>query len=547
VVWGPIALVEAAPVPGPTYSITDLGELPGALSSIPYGINDDGVVVGGAIYPGLTSHPFVWDAGVLTDLFETFPDIADSATAADVGPDGAVVGTVFTNDAVEECFGQCGFVHRDGTSILIGLSGGEATNAAGDVAGEIGGSTCVHAGLWRDGTAIDLGTLGGCFSKAWDVNDAGVVVGGAGLGNRRSRPFTWTDGEMRSLGTLGGCGGLALGINDVGQVVGWADPFEPASSCSGWARAFLWRPGGMEQLPTLGSTDVQAFAVNSSGRIVGSARYGAFGGESWDAFTYDDGQMLLLNGRIPSGSGWDLQEAFDINDAGQIVGWGYVGDDVRGFLLTPDGVELDTNLTSALSRRVTTTAWAFTFESNMTASFECSLDGIAFASCSSPQEIDGLAQGSHTFAVRAVDTNGTESTAPSVSFEVATIRIERVVFDPAGSDPVAERVVLANRGDTTVQLSDWVLSDRGGASFRFPRVRLEPGDQVTIHSGSGRRHDGHVYWGRRREVWDDTGDTVNVQRRDATFADVCPYSSGRGRTEVHANQCYPVDPAVYGI
>jgi hypothetical protein len=44
---------------------------------------------------------------------------------------------------------------------------------------------------------------------------------------------------------------------------------------------------------------------------------------------------------------------------------------------------------------------------------ECSLDGSAFASCSTPQTRSGLAEGDHTFSVRATDVAGNVETTPA--------------------------------------------------------------------------------------------------------------------------------------
>ncbi|MEP6814765.1 MAG: PQQ-binding-like beta-propeller repeat protein [Marmoricola sp.] len=53
------------------------------------------------------------------------------------------------------------------------------------------------------------------------------------------------------------------------------------------------------------------------------------------------------------------------------------------------------------------------FSSSEPGSFQCSLDGAAYAACTSPQDYAGLAKGSHSFAVRAVDTAGNVDASPA--------------------------------------------------------------------------------------------------------------------------------------
>jgi hypothetical protein len=56
----------------------------------------------------------------------------------------------------------------------------------------------------------------------------------------------------------------------------------------------------------------------------------------------------------------------------------------------------------------------FSFSANEAAQFECRLDGSDYAPCASPYTFSGLADGSHTFGVRATDTAGNVETVPPV-------------------------------------------------------------------------------------------------------------------------------------
>ena len=138
---------------------------------------------------------------------------------------------------------------------------------------------------------------------------------------------------ITDLGDLPGGSDLseAFDINDAGQVVGYGNV--PTGS-----RAFLWTSsGGMTNLGDLpGGNDYSiAWSVNASTQVVGSSQTGALASDH--AFIWDSSAgMVDLNDYV-SGSGWTLTEARAIDDLGHIVGYGTNPDGkIRAFLLTPE-------------------------------------------------------------------------------------------------------------------------------------------------------------------------------------------------------------------
>lgn len=78
--------------------------------------------------------------------------------------------------------------------------------------------------------------------------------------------------------------------------------------------------------------------------------------------------------------------------------------------------------TPALQTVSTTASFSFTGADSVTsvASFECKLDGAAFAPCTSPSAQSALTEGSHTFSVRAIDAVAHVSSPATYTWTVDT-------------------------------------------------------------------------------------------------------------------------------
>lgn len=322
----------------PVYDVFELPKFPTELSSLVYDVNNAGIVVGawydttGGQYRGF------WFDGVKHDI--------GPGRAVAISDSGFIAGYDTT---------AWRYTIATDTLVAIPTLGGPSATAAGiNELGEVTGqadraSGPDHAYLYdANGVVHDLGSLSLDYSKAYDVNSAGVVVGeylGGSFGDQWAVPFTYDSASPAPLMTqLTGSyvSGSAWAINDAGHTAGWRSFVDDS-----WGDTFIHDGTGMTILPDIpGKAHSIPTDINELDEVCGYA----FGewiylpccGSMWSnaiqvAYHFDGSQMRRLDELVHAGLGWSLKRATGLNDAGWIVGDGSRNGTTRGFLLVPVG------------------------------------------------------------------------------------------------------------------------------------------------------------------------------------------------------------------
>jgi hypothetical protein len=127
------------------------------------------------------------------------------------------------------------------------------------------------------------------------------------------------------------------------------------------------------------------------------------------------------------------------------------------------------------------------------------------------------------------------------------ILINKILVNPKGKDTGKNKhlnkevLVITSGTGEAFSIDGWELHDRGRESvYEFPSVGET--NRVVVHSGRGEEWavtgcngdcytTSHVYWGRRRYVWDNKGDRAVLRNNAGDFVDACRYGKKVGRSK----------------
>jgi probable HAF family extracellular repeat protein len=328
------------------YFITDIGTL-GGRHSFAYGINDVGQVFGYSwITEDGTGHPFLYQNGTMADLGELV-----------VTPAGGAInnsGQIATGITIDGIVRSAIYDSQTGVLTIIPSLGGVSSFGFSGVATAINNrskavgwgyidSLTPHAFLHRNGITTDIGSFGGP-SYAWSINDSGTIVGSStDTSNGYVHAFVYAAGQMRDIDPFGDPTfttslSVATDVNKAGKVVGYF-----LDQTDNLIHGFLYDGANFINIGLAGSPEMQPSAINNHGQVVGVhlvvderiCRPSCVDVYKMHAFLYEDERITDLNVLTLSQSGWELIWAFDINQHGQIVGYGVLDNNFRAFLLTP--------------------------------------------------------------------------------------------------------------------------------------------------------------------------------------------------------------------
>ena len=312
------------------HSVYTISELPGLGGPVTQAvaIAENGEVAGWGLDSAWVSHALRWSSGQVTSLSSA------TSTGSGISSNGVVAGSQSGRR------GSTANTWSPATTLRAprGSIGAQASDvndnglAVGWSANSIGDTVAVR---W-DGTRATILAAGAgapSISLAFAVNDAGTIVG---RGDFATAPFrralSWSGTSMTTLKSLGDGVDSATAISQSGLITGAG-----LSPVDAKFHAVVWSGATVTDLGLFGSAPTQGYGVNSCGTVVGEAVVSVVDEITEAVIWQGGGQAVALEALLPAAHGWDLHIARAVNDAGQIVGYGFrFGQSgLRAFLMTP--------------------------------------------------------------------------------------------------------------------------------------------------------------------------------------------------------------------
>lgn len=348
----------------PSYIVYDTGTLGGSFA-FGAGVNNLGWVTGGSNTSTGALHAALSIPGQVVDI-GTLGGTNSAVEWPIKNNHGLVVGIsqTATPDPLGEAFSCAAFIPADGHTCvpflwqngalsqlpLLGGNNGFATgvNNSGQAVGwaetAVHDPSCVHPQQVLQFLAVQWDTAGAnrarvlpplagdSTSAATAINEAGIVVGISGACDVAVGAFSarnavlWRDGQPVKLPTLGGKGwNTPMAINNHGIIAGFSDT---AGDVQGGVltpnnQAVVWTPQGIVNLHTLsGDATAQATGINDRDQVVGTSYTANFA--SSRVFYWENGRIWDLNTLVQPNAPLYLIGTGDINDHGEITGYGCV-------------------------------------------------------------------------------------------------------------------------------------------------------------------------------------------------------------------------------
>jgi probable HAF family extracellular repeat protein len=342
------------------YIITDLPSL-GGTNSRANSINNRGWLAGYSNLQGDTSrHAALWRDGALTDL-GTLGGPNSAVTWSVKSNSGLIAGIAqtATPDPLGEAWSSAafypgpnnvgfinlGFVWENGSMRALPTLGGNngfatGANSRGQVVGWAENTThdptCVPPQQLQFRPVVygpktnqisELPLVAGDTSgAATGINEQGDAVGISGIcdqavGRHTAKHAVLWDkhGGVTDIGDLGApWWNTPTNINQRGDIIGFAG--DPAFPDGDILHAFIWTAkGGIRPLGALpGHVHSEAYGINEKRQVVGVSCDANF--VDCRAFIWENGVMKDLNDLKPASYTARLEQAKDINEAGEIAG-----------------------------------------------------------------------------------------------------------------------------------------------------------------------------------------------------------------------------------